>query len=135
MEVQISKRLFTVHDYHRMVDAGILTEDDRVELIRGEILAMSPIGPRHNAAVLRANNTLVRIVGDRAIVGVQGSIRLDEYDHGVSLSRSGGQRPSCQANPAKLRLRLPRAKSGLPGRHWKLMAWAAASFTPSMGVL
>src|SRR5688572_22817759 len=60
MSLQISKRLFTVHDYHRMVDAGILSEDDRVELIRGEIIAMSPIGPRHSAAVLRANQFLVK---------------------------------------------------------------------------
>jgi Uma2 family endonuclease len=80
MATEISKRLFTVHDYHRMVDAGILSEDDRVELIHGEILRMSPIGPRHNAAILRATQTLVRLVGDRAIVGVQGSVRLDEYD-------------------------------------------------------
>jgi Uma2 family endonuclease len=80
MAVEISRRLFTVHEYHRMVDAGILCEDDRVELIRGEILEMSPIGPRHSAAVLRANNKLTRLVGDHAIVGVQGSIRLDEYD-------------------------------------------------------
>jgi Uma2 family endonuclease len=80
MAVQISKRLFTVHDYHRMVDAGILTEDDRVELIRGEVVAMSPIGPRHSAAVLRANHNLTRLVGDLAIVGVQGSVRLDDYD-------------------------------------------------------
>jgi Uma2 family endonuclease len=80
MATEISRRLFTVHDYHRMVDAGILSEDDRVELIHGEILAMSPIGPRHNAAILRANQSLVRIVGERAIVGVQGSVRLDEYD-------------------------------------------------------
>jgi Uma2 family endonuclease len=80
MATEISKRLFTVYDYHRMVDAGILTEDDRVELIHGEILAMSPIGPPHNGAILRATQSLVRIVGDRAIVGVQGSVRLDEYD-------------------------------------------------------
>jgi Uma2 family endonuclease len=80
MATEISRRLFTVHDYHRMVDAGILSEDDRVELIHGEILAMSPIGPRHNAAILRANQSLVRIVGGRALVGVQGSVRLDEYD-------------------------------------------------------
>jgi Uma2 family endonuclease len=80
MATEISRRLFTVHDYHRMVDAGILSEDDRVELIHGEILAMSPIGPPHNAAILRATQSLVRIVGDRAIVGVQGSVRLDEYD-------------------------------------------------------
>ena len=80
MATEISKRLFTVHEYHRMVDAGILTEDDRVELIHGEILAMSPIGPPHNGAILRATQSLVRIAGERAIVGVQGSIRLDEYD-------------------------------------------------------
>ena len=80
MATETSKRLFTVHDYHRMVDAGILSEHDRVELIRGEILTMSPIGPRHNAAVLRATNALVKLVEGRAIVGIQGSVRLDEYD-------------------------------------------------------
>src|SRR5207247_6882193 len=74
------KRLFTVHDYHRMVDAGILREGDRVELIRGEVIRMSPINPPHNGTIHRANQALGRIVGDRAIVGVQGSIRLDEYD-------------------------------------------------------
>jgi Uma2 family endonuclease len=80
MATEVSKRLFTVEDYHRMVDAGILSEDDRVELIHGEVLAMSPIGPRHSAAVLRATQYLVRSAGDRAIVGVQGSVRLDQYD-------------------------------------------------------
>jgi Uma2 family endonuclease len=80
MATESTKKLFTVHDYHRMGEAGVLSEDDRVELIRGEILAMSPIGPRHNAAVLRANNNLVKIVARRALVGVQSSVRLDEYD-------------------------------------------------------
>ena len=80
MAAEISRRLFSVYDYHKMVDAGILCEDDRVELIRGEVVAMSPIGPRHNAAVLRALNKLLSIVGNHAIVGSQGSIRLDEYD-------------------------------------------------------
>src|SRR5437879_6768079 len=80
MAIEISKRLFTVHDYHRMVDAGILSEDDRVELIRGEIIAMSPIGPPHNGTVIQASNDLFRVVGDRALVGVQGSVRLDMFD-------------------------------------------------------
>ena len=80
MSTIIKRRLFTVHDYHRMGEAGILLEDDRVELIRGEIVAMSPIGNPHNAAVDRANRALVNLVGDRAIVRVQGSVRLDEYD-------------------------------------------------------
>jgi Uma2 family endonuclease len=80
MAIETQRRRFTVFDYHRMVGAGILCEDDRVELIRGDILEMSPIGPRHNAAILRATQQLVRLVGDQAIVGVQGSVRLDEYD-------------------------------------------------------
>src|SRR5262245_32788881 len=80
MATEVSRRLFTVHDYHRMVEAGILCEDDRVELIHGEVLALSPIGPRHSAAVLRASHALWRLVADRALVGVQGSIRLDEYN-------------------------------------------------------
>jgi Uma2 family endonuclease len=76
----IQRRRFTVDDYHRMGDAGILLEDDRVELIYGEILAMSPIGNPHNAAVDRANRALVRAAGDSAIVRVQGSVRLNNYN-------------------------------------------------------
>ena len=80
MPVEITKRLFDVDEYHRMAQAGILSEDDRVELIDGEILAMTPIGPRHNAAVNRANRALVPIVGDDAIVQVQGSVRLGRFN-------------------------------------------------------
>ncbi len=79
MSVELMKRRFDVDDYHRMAQAGILGEDDRVELINGEILAMTPIGPRHSAAVNRANRALVLAVGDRAIVQVQGSVRLDRF--------------------------------------------------------
>ena len=80
MPVELTKRLFTVHDYHRMVDAGILSERDRVELIQGEVLAMTPIGSPHGAAVDRANRAMVTATGDHAIVRVQGSVRLDDYN-------------------------------------------------------
>ena len=80
MALEITRRLFDVDDYHRMAEAGILSEDDRVELIDGEIIAMTPVGPRHNAAVDRATRALVTAVGDRAIVRVQGSIRLGRHD-------------------------------------------------------
>ena len=49
MRADITKKLFTVDEYYRMVDAGILREDDRVELIEGEIIEMSPIGQKHMA--------------------------------------------------------------------------------------
>jgi len=75
----IHKRRFTADDYRRMGQAGILSEDDRVELIGGEVVAMTPISPRHNAAVNRATRAMVIAVGDRAIVQVQGSVRLDLY--------------------------------------------------------
>ena len=80
MSKLIQRRRFTVDDYHRMGDAGILLEDDRVELIYGQILAMSPIGNPHNAACDRATRALVRAAGDSAIVRVQGSVRLNDYN-------------------------------------------------------
>ncbi|MGH9254042.1 MAG: Uma2 family endonuclease [Vicinamibacterales bacterium] len=79
MPVALTKRRFTADDYQRMGQAGILSKDDRVELIAGEVVAMTPIGPRHNAAVNRATRAMVTLVGDKAIVQVQGSVRLDLY--------------------------------------------------------
>ena len=51
MPVLASKRLFTVEEYYRMAEARILREDDRVELIEGEIVQMTPIGSNHAATV------------------------------------------------------------------------------------
>src|SRR5262245_36369622 len=79
MAPTIVKRRFTADEYQRMGQAGILRREDRVELIDGEIVAMSPIGSRHNACVNHANRALVRAAGDDAIVQVQGSVRLDFY--------------------------------------------------------
>jgi len=71
------KRRFTTDEYYAMGRAGIFTERDRVELIDGEILEMTPIGPAHAAAVDRAADVLMRNVRPHAIVRVQGPIRLD----------------------------------------------------------
>lgn len=49
---QLIKRLFTVKEYH-MIEAGILTKDDKVELIRGEIVQMAAVGRRHTSHVKR----------------------------------------------------------------------------------
>ncbi len=79
MAVGSTRRQFKVTDYHRMADAGILTEDDRVELIAGEVVDMSPIGTRHAACVDRLNMALTRHAGTNAIVRVQSPIQLDDY--------------------------------------------------------
>jgi Uma2 family endonuclease len=79
MSVQVEKWVFTVDEYHRMSEAGILSEADRVELIEGEIIKMSPIGKQHAACVKRLNAILSRKAGDAAIISVQDPIRLDDY--------------------------------------------------------
>ena len=58
---------FTVDDYHRMAEAGILSEDDRVELIEGEVLHMAPIGGSHAACVNGSARLLINRLDDRAI--------------------------------------------------------------------
>ncbi len=80
MSKLIKRRLFTADEYQEMGKAGILVAEDRVELIYGEIVAMSPIGDPHNAAVDRANKALVIAAGDHGIVRVQGSVRLNLYN-------------------------------------------------------
>lgn len=77
--IRVEKRRFSVHEYHRMAEVGILSEDDRVELIAGEILEMGPVGSRHAACVDRLNRLLNRLVALDAIVRVQDPIRLDGY--------------------------------------------------------
>ena len=71
-------RLFTVDDYHAMARAGILGEDDRVELIEGEILVRSRVGSRHAACVDILAELLIRAVDHRTSIRVQSPICLDE---------------------------------------------------------
>ncbi len=78
MKARVERFRYSVDDYHRMAKAGILGEDDRVELLDGEIAMMTPIGRRHAACVDRLNRLLVRRCGDEAIVRVQNPIVLSE---------------------------------------------------------
>jgi Uma2 family endonuclease len=77
--LDVPKRLFTVEEYHRMAAAGVLREDDRVELIEGEIVEMSPIGNAHAVVVKRLNRWFHRNTGDRTLVGVQDPIRVGDH--------------------------------------------------------
>ena len=76
----LTRHKLTVGDYYRMAEAGILGEEDRVELINGEIIDMAPIGVGHASVVSRINKTLVLACGDRAVVSVQNPVRLDEFN-------------------------------------------------------
>ncbi len=78
MAVDIQKRLFTCDEYETMLVAGILSEDDRVELIEGEILQMSPIGDRHASSVRRLTALLSSRLAEQAILSVQNPLRLND---------------------------------------------------------
>ena len=75
----VGRRRFTVEDYRKMGEAGIFREDDRVELIDGEVIEMNPIGWRHARCVGRLTMRLVRAAENRYVVGVQNPITLSEH--------------------------------------------------------
>ena len=74
LDVDVARRLFTVDEYHRMADAGILAEDERIELIDGEIVEMTPIGTRHLGCVINATRLFITRLGDRAVVSPQNPV-------------------------------------------------------------
>ena len=76
---RVQRYRFDVDEYARMGEAGIFTEDDRVELIDGEVREMTPIGPPHAGIVNRLNELLVTHLAGRAAVIVQNPIRLDRH--------------------------------------------------------
>ena len=75
-KVGMKRQRFTVDQYYRMGEVGILTEKDRVELIDGEILQMSPIGLHHSACVGALTLRLVLAVGRRAQLRPQLPLRI-----------------------------------------------------------
>lgn len=74
---QVKNFRFTISQYHQMSEAGILSENDKVELINGEIIQMSPIGRRHTACVNRLNSVFSQLLGKKVIVAVQNPILLN----------------------------------------------------------
>ena len=69
----------SVSDYYRMGDAGILHEDDRIELIEGDLIEMSPIGSYHAGIVGRLTKVLTIMAGDKAVIWPQNPLRLGTY--------------------------------------------------------
>jgi hypothetical protein len=70
---------FTVDDYYRMAQCGILRPDDRVELINGQVVEMSPIGALHAGRVNYLTEVLVKLVGEAGVVMVQNPVTLERH--------------------------------------------------------
>ena len=76
----LTRRRYTVADYHRLPEVGILSPDERVELIDGQVVEMAPIGSRHSNAVKGLTRRLYRRLGDDVIISVQDPLRLDNHN-------------------------------------------------------
>jgi hypothetical protein len=71
---------FTVGQYHRMVEAGILGPNDRVELVEGWIIAKMPRKPPHDATIARINRRLTPVLPDEWLLRVQSAITLRDSE-------------------------------------------------------
>lgn len=79
MTIPIEKQLFTVEEYYKMAEVGILKPSDRVELINGEIVKMSPIKSQHASIVDILSEILIVALHKKAIIRGQNPIRLGKY--------------------------------------------------------
>jgi len=78
MNCPIQHWTFSVDDYHRMLETGILGEDDRVELLQGEIVRKFPISRLHAACVSRINELFHDLLGKSATIQVQNPVQLND---------------------------------------------------------
>ena len=78
MVMEMTKRRFCVKDFYLMDEAGVFCENDRVELVDGEIVDMAPIGSYHAFSVDALTHVLVRAVPEDVRVRVQGPLQMDE---------------------------------------------------------
>jgi Uma2 family endonuclease len=75
MSIRLLHR-FSVEDYHRMAEVGLIAPDARVELLEGVIIDMMPIGPLHGGAVNQLSNALFQPTNNRWIVSTQNPLHL-----------------------------------------------------------
>jgi Uma2 family endonuclease len=79
MTIAAELRTLSVQDYHRMVEAGILAADERVELIEGQLYKMAAKGTAHSAAVTRIDRVLSRLLAGKALLRFQDPVQLSDF--------------------------------------------------------
>ena len=79
MSAEITRKRFTFEDCLRMEETGVLPPWECVELINGDLIVVSPTGPRHGSAVDRTTKVMQRLLQERAIIRTQGTVVLDMH--------------------------------------------------------
>ncbi len=138
-EALAGRRLFTVDEYLAMGVAGILHEDDRVELIDGVIIVMPPIGDRHVGGTDWTTTLLVPPLIGRATVQIAGPVRLNDRsmpEPDVALKRwtAPGSGPTGHATPEDVYLIIEFADTSLAFDQGPKLARYAADGIPEVWV-
>jgi Uma2 family endonuclease len=90
MATGLARKLWSIEEYERMIELGILNKNHHVELIRGEIVEMAPIGLRHVACVSRLQEIFYNLLGMSVTIFGQSPVRLpndSEPEPDVSILR------------------------------------------------
>jgi len=127
-----TKRLFDVREYYGMLEAGILAPEEKVELINGEIIQISPIGSQHAACVSRLRELIGEILGKSVIIRTQDPVRLNDKSEPepdlAILRRQADFYASAHPQPEDVLLLIEVADSSLHfDQHVKLPLYAAAN--------
>jgi len=121
---------FSIAQYHKMIETGILTGNDRVELLDGWIIEKMTYNPPHNASMTRTNRRLSRLLPDQWLLLVQGAITLrsSEPEPDFAIVDGPDERYSRRKPLAReVRLVMEVADSTLLyDRRWKLQMYAQA---------
>lgn len=108
MDATPPQRPFTVDEFHRLGEAGVLGSQERVELFDGRVVEMVPIGSRHAACVRRLDRLLGALVGGDLIVDTQNPVWLDEHRELIPdllvLEQRGDLYATAHPRPADVRL-------------------------------
>ena len=132
-----ARRLFTVAEYMAMGEAGILHEDERIELLDGEIIQMAAIGNRHLFCTDALTMLFAPALAGRAIVRVQGSIQLDDHrmpQPDIVLLRSRPGYHDETAKPEDVLLLIEVADSSLEFDYGPKSEFYAAAGIPEMWI-
>lgn len=123
-------RRFSVEEFDRLVEVGIVGDEERVELLEGVLVAMTPIGDEHAACVLRLTELLAARLAGRALIAIQNPIALPRsrpYPDVAVLRRRADYYRSGKPGPADIVLVIEVADTSLArDRNLKLPAYGQA---------
>lgn len=76
--LELKRRFISTADYYKMIEAGVLHEDERVELIEGELIQLSAIGSKHAGMVMKLMHLLIPLAGNHFLVNSQNPVALED---------------------------------------------------------